>query len=79
MALRIEQGRESIMTELLLTMLENLIYDITGSVIKKWKDRYQWRRFLKVLRKDISRFCEKNNVYVLILMLLITLFVIWIF
>ena len=61
MALGIEQGRESIMTELLLTMLENLIYDITGSVIKKWKDRYQWRRFLKVLRKDISRFCEKNQ------------------
>lgn len=37
MALGIERGCEAIMTELLLTMLENLIYDITGSVIKKWK------------------------------------------
>ena len=29
MALGIEQGREVVMTELLSTMLENLIYDIT--------------------------------------------------
>ena len=39
MALGIEQGREVVMTELLSTMLENLIYDITASVIKKWQDR----------------------------------------
>ena len=39
MALKIKQGCEEIMTELLLSMLENIIYDITGSVIKKWTDR----------------------------------------
>lgn len=61
MALGIEQGREAVMTELLSTMLENLIYDITGSVIKKWQDRYRWKRFLKMLRKDVSKFCEKNE------------------
>ena len=49
------------MTELLSTMLENLIYDITTSVIKKRLDRYHLKRFLKMLRKDISKFCEKNE------------------
>lgn len=39
MALGIEQGRESIMTELLLTMLENLIYDITGWFCHKEVER----------------------------------------
>ena len=61
MALGIEQGREVVMTELLSTMLENLIYDITASVIKKWQDRCRWKRFLKILRKDVSKFCEKNE------------------
>ena len=61
MALKIKQGCEEIMTELLLSMLENIIYDITGSVIKKWTDRCRWNRFLKMLRKDISKFCEKNE------------------
>ena len=54
MALKIKQGCEEIMTELLLSMLENIIYDITGSVIKKWTDRCRWNRFLKMLRKDIT-------------------------
>lgn len=61
MALKIKQGCEEIMTELLLSMLENIIYDITGSVIKKWTDRCRWNRFLKMLRKDINKFCEKNE------------------
>ena len=74
MALGIEQGREVVMTELLSTMLENLIYDITASVIKKWQDRCRWKRFLKILRKDVSKFCD-----ILIRVHLITLFVIRIF
>ena len=49
------------MKELLMTMLENLIYDITSSAIKNWKDRYKWKRFLRELRRDISRFCKKNE------------------
>ncbi|BDZ76119.1 hypothetical protein [Claveliimonas bilis] len=49
------------MTELLSTMLENLIYDITTSAIKKRLDRYRLKRFIKMLRKDISAFCEKNE------------------
>ena len=56
-----EKGSEEVMTELLSTMLENLIYDITTSVIKKRLDRYHLKRFLKMLRKDISKFCEKNE------------------
>ena len=54
MALGIEQGREVVMTELLSTMLENLIYDITASVIKKWQDRCRWKRFLKILREPLN-------------------------
>ncbi|MDM8236714.1 hypothetical protein [[Ruminococcus] torques] len=49
------------MTELLSAMLESLIYDITGSVIKKRLDRYRLKRFLKMLKKDVSKFCEKNE------------------
>lgn len=50
-----------IMKELLMTMLENLIYDITSSAIKNWKDRYKWKHFIRELRRDISRFCKKNE------------------
>lgn len=49
------------MKELLMTMLENLIYDITSSAIKNWKDRYKWKHFIRELRRDISRFCKKNE------------------
>lgn len=45
MALGIEQGREVVMTELLSTMLENLIYDITASVIKKWPRQVSMETF----------------------------------
>jgi len=46
---------------MLAAMLENLIYDITGSAIKKWLDRFRLNSFLKALRKDVSKFCEENE------------------
>ena len=61
MVLRIEQGCEEVMSKLLSVLLENLIYDITNSVIKKRLDRYRLKRFRKMLRKDVSKFCEKNE------------------
>lgn len=65
MALGIEQGCEEVMAELLSAMLENLIYDITSSVTRKWLDRYRLNSFLRTLRKDVSQFCEKNeSVYI---------------
>lgn len=47
--------------EVLLAMLENFIYDITGSAIKRWRDKCRWNRFLKVLRKDVSKFYKENE------------------
>lgn len=47
--------------ELLSVMLENFIYDITSSLIMNWRDKYRWNRFFKKLRKDVSKFCEKNE------------------
>lgn len=61
MALGIEQGCEEVMAELLSAMLESLIYDITSSVIKKGIARYRLKHFLKMLKKDVSKFCEKNE------------------
>ena len=49
------------MAEMLAAMLENLIYDITGSAIKKWLDRFRLNSFLKALRKDVSKFCKENE------------------
>ena len=57
----IQQGREEMIAELLSAMLESFIYDITSSVIKNWRDKYRWNRFLKMLTKDVSKFCEKNE------------------
>lgn len=57
----IKQGREEMIAELLSAMLENFIYDITGSVIQKLRDKYRWNHFLKGLRRDVSKFCEKNE------------------
>lgn len=59
--LKIKQGSEANMAELLSAMLENLIYDITSSVVKKWLDRHRLNKFLKELKKDISKFCEENK------------------
>lgn len=49
------------MAELLFTMLESLIYDITSSAIKKGLDKYRLNKFLNELKKDISKFCEENE------------------
>ena len=65
--------------ELLSAMLESFIYDITSSVIKNWRDKYRWNRFLKMLRKDVASFVRKMRVYILIRVRLITLFAIRIF
>ena len=61
----IQQGREEMIAELLSAMLESFIYDITNSAIKNWRDKYRRNRFLKMLRKDVSKFCEKNaSIYI---------------
>lgn len=49
------------MAELLSAILENFIYDITSSEIKKWLDKRHLNKFLKALREDISKFCEANE------------------
>lgn len=56
-----QQGREEMIAELLSAMLESFIYDIASSAIKNWRDKYRWNRFLKMLRKDVRKFYEKNE------------------
>lgn len=49
------------MAELLSALLENLIYDITGSAIKNWFDRHRLNKFLGTLKTDVSKFCQDNE------------------
>lgn len=67
------------MAELLFTMLESLIYDITSSAIKKGLDKYRLNKFLNELKKISVSFVRKMRAYILIPVLLTTLLVVQIF
>lgn len=47
--------------ELISAILENYIYDITSSGIKKWFDKRRRKKFLQSIRKDIAEFCGRNE------------------
>ena len=47
--------------ELISTILENYIYEITSSGVKNWFDKKQQKNFLKDVRRDITEFCNKNE------------------
>lgn len=49
------------MAELLSALLENLIYDITGSAIKNWFDKHRLNKFIRSLKADISKLCQENE------------------
>ncbi len=49
------------MAELLYSILESLIYDITSSVVKNWFDSLRLKSFLKKLEKEINKFCRDNE------------------
>lgn len=47
--------------ELISTLLENYIYDVTSSGVKNWFDKQQQKKFFKDTRNDIVEFCNKNE------------------
>ena len=49
------------MAELLSALLENLIYDITGSAIKNWFDKHRLNKFLRSLKADVSKLCQAQD------------------
>ena len=49
------------MAELLSALLENLIYDITGSAIKNWFDKHRLNKFLRLLKADVSKLCQAQD------------------
>lgn len=53
------------MAEVLAALLENLIYDITGSAIKNWFDRHRLNKFLRTLKTDVCKFCcDNESIYI---------------
>lgn len=49
------------MAELILSMLQTLIYDITDTAVQRLFDKRRLKYFLKELDRDVRKFCEVNE------------------
>ena len=51
---------KEMISKLIFDLLENYVYEITNAGMGKCFDKYKRRKFLKEIKKDVNKFCDRN-------------------